>query len=103
MENVIKELKYHAGLDHLPSALFGANGAWLVLATIAHNLARWVGRFGFGEGHRSLKTLRRRALSVPGRVTRSARRTTLHLPAEWPWANDFLLALDRLRALPQLA
>lgn len=100
VESVIKDLKDAAGLDHLPSGRFGANGAWLVLATIAHNLARWVGRFGMGEGHRMLRTLRRRVLAVPGRITRSGRRTTLHLPAHWPWARDLLSALDQLRAMP---
>lgn len=100
VENVIKDLKDAAGLEHLPSGRFGANGAWLVFATIAHNLARWVGRFGIGEGHRMMKTLRRRALAVPGRITRSGRRRTLHLPAHWPWADEFLRALGRLRALP---
>jgi len=46
------------------------------------------------------KTLRRRYLAVPGRLTRSARRWALHLPARWPWAAGFLAALRRLRALP---
>lgn len=100
IESVIKDLKDAAGLDHLPSGRFGANGAWLVLATIAHNLARWVGRFGMDEGHRMLRTLRRRVLAVPGRITRSGRRTTLHLPTHWPWAADLLDALERLRAMP---
>jgi len=100
VENVIKDLKDAAGLAHLPSGCFGANSAWLVFATIAHNLARWVGRFGMGEGHRMLKTLRRRVLGVPGRITCSGRRRTLHLPASWPWAADFTSALGRLRALP---
>jgi hypothetical protein len=100
VENVIKDLKGAAGLEHLPSGRFGANSAWLVLATIAHNLARWVGRYGMGEGHRMLKTVRRRALAVPGRITCSGRRRTLHLPARWPWAVDFVAALGRLRALP---
>lgn len=98
VENVIKDLKDAAGLDHLPSGRFGANGAWLVLATIAHNLARWVGRIGTGEGHRMLRTLRRRMLAVPGRITRSGRKTTLHLPSHWPWADDILNALTKLRA-----
>ena len=35
------------------------------------------------------KTLRRTLLALPGRLTRSARRWTLHLPAGWPWAHSF--------------
>ena len=46
------------------------------------------------------KTLRRRLLHLPGRLTRSARRRLLHLPTDWPWATQFLGALTRLRAIP---
>ena len=46
------------------------------------------------------KTLRRRFFSLAGRITRSARRLTLHLPQRWPWEAQFDRALARLRALP---
>jgi hypothetical protein len=46
------------------------------------------------------KTLRRTLLHLPGRLTRSARRWTLHLPTEWPWAHSFRMALARLRCIP---
>ena len=46
------------------------------------------------------KTLRRRFFSLAGRLTRSARRLTLHLPRRWPWENQFSGALARLRAIP---
>ena len=46
------------------------------------------------------KTLRRRFFSLAGRITRKARRLTLHLPQGWPWENQFNSALARLRALP---
>jgi len=45
------------------------------------------------------RTLRRRLLSVPGRITRTSRRVTLRLPARWPWETAFLTALQRLRAI----
>ena len=48
----------------------------------------------------SPKTLRVRYLEVPGRLTRSARRPTLHLPARWPWQWRFQFALARLRCIP---
>ena len=66
----------------------------------AHNLARWIGRIGLREPVATTKTLRRRLFSLAGRLTRSARRLTLHLPQRWPWANRFSGALARLRALP---
>ena len=67
---------------------------------MAHNLARWTARIGLGEPVVSTKTLRRRFFSLAGRLTRSARRLTLHLPQRWPWENQFSRALARLRALP---
>lgn len=70
---------------------------------LAHNLARWTARFGLGAGIVTTKTLRRRYFNLPGRLTRSARRVTLHLPTCWPWAVEYTAALSRLRALPLLA
>jgi hypothetical protein len=49
VENVIRDLKYGVGLNHLPSGKFAANAAWLTLNVLAHNLARWTSRIGLGE------------------------------------------------------
>ncbi len=101
VENVVRDLKYGVGLNHLPSGRFAANGAWLGLNVIAHNLARWLARIGLGpETRLTTRTLRRRLLCLPGRLTRSARRWTLHLPRDWPWARAFLAILQQVRALP---
>jgi len=99
VENAIRDLKYGVGLNHLPSGRFAANAAWLAFNVMAHNLARWVGILGLGSPLLRTKTLRRRLFGLVGRVTRSARRLTLHLPARWPWQLDFDRALARLRAL----
>ena len=90
-------------LNHLPSGRFPANGAWLAVQVLAHNLARWTARIGLGEGIVTTKTLRRRLFALAGRLTRSARRLSLHLPAHWPWAVGWSTALARLRAIPLLA
>jgi hypothetical protein len=102
VENLIRDLKEGFGLNHLPSGRFAANGAWLAVCVIAHNLARWTGRIGLdqNEGIVMARTLRRRLFRLVGRLTRSARRVTLHLPARWPWAEAFRIALIRLRAIP---
>ena len=116
IENAIRDpassagqaLKYGVGLNHLPSGRFAANGAWLAVQSlprtrygvIAHNLARWTARIGLGEQIVTTKTLRRRFFSMAGRLTRSARRLTLHLPQRWPWENQLSRALARFRALP---
>jgi hypothetical protein len=100
VENAIRDLKEGVGLDHLPSGRFAANGAWLAVAVMAHDLARWTARIGLGAGIVTTKTLRRRLFGLVGRLTRSARRVTLHLPARWPWATGWSAALARLRAIP---
>ena len=100
IENAIRDLKYGVGLNHLPSGRFAANGAWLAVQVLAHNLARWAARIGLGEQLVTTKTLRRRFFSMAGRLTRSARRLTLHLPRGWPWETRFSRALARLRAIP---
>ena len=100
IENAIRDLKYGVGLNHLPSGRFAANAAWLAAQVMAHNLARWTARLGLGEQIVTTKTLRRRFFALAGRLTRSARRLTLHLPRRWPWEEQFSRALARLRAIP---
>ena len=100
IENAIRDLKYGVGLNHLPSGRFAANAAWLAAQVMAHNLARWTARLGLGEATATTKTLRRRFFSLAGRLTRSARRLTLHLPKGWPWEHQFRRALARLQAIP---
>ncbi len=101
IEDAIRDLKHGVGLNHLPSGRFAANAAWRAVQVIAHNLARWTARIGLGEPEVvTTKTLRRRFFALAGRLTRKARRLTLHLPQHWPWENQFTRALTRLRALP---
>jgi hypothetical protein len=103
VELCIRDLKDQA-LAHFPSGQFSANAAWTVIAALAHNLLRWVGVLGLpGSTVRSARTLRRRLLALPGRLTRTSRRWTLHLPARWPWQRAFVEALTRIRALPATA
>ena len=100
IENAIRDLKHGVGLNHLPSGRFAANGAWLAVQVMAHNLARWTARIGLAERTVTTKTLRRRVFALVGRITRSARRLTLHLPQHWPWETQFTRAMARLRAIP---
>jgi hypothetical protein len=103
VELAIRDLKDQA-LAHFPSGHFYANAAWTVIAALAHNLLRWTSTIGLpGQTIRAARTLRRRLLALPGRLTRSARRWTLHLPARWPWQHDFIRALARIRELPAAA
>jgi hypothetical protein len=89
VEQVIADLKSSA-LAHLPSGSFAANSAWLVLAAMAFNLTRAAGALASTfHAKATTATLRRQLISVAARVTRSARRSTLRLPAAWPWADTW--------------
>ena len=103
VELAIRDLKEQA-LAHFPSGRFSANSAWCVIAALAHNLGRWTSLIGLpDEPPRTARTRRRRLFELPGRLTRSARQWTLHLPARWPWQQHFTEALERIRALPVAA
>ncbi len=85
IEQVNADLKGSA-LAHLPSGVFTANAAWLVLAAMAFNLTRSAAAAaGNGLAKARTGTIRRKLISVPARIASSARKVRLHLPADWPW------------------
>ena len=86
----------------MPFREFAANAAWLELVLVAQDLLSWAQSLLL-EGDLARcepKRLRYRLLHVAGRITRSGRRTRLHLPEGWPWAGALVEAFSRLRALP---
>lgn len=101
VEDRVKTLKA-TGASHLPFAAFTANAAWLELALTGHDLLVWTQQLTLDGEHAICepKRLRYRILHVAGHLTRHARRTTLHLPADWPWAAAITRAFKRLDALP---
>jgi hypothetical protein len=102
VELAIRDLKDQA-LAHFPSGKFLANAAWTVIAALAHNLLRWTTLIGLPNTViPTARTFRRRLLTVPGRITRTARTVTLRMPARWPWDTQFLTALAQLRAVAPL-
>jgi hypothetical protein len=102
VELAIHDLKDQA-LAHFPSGKFLANAAWTVIAALAHNLLRWTTLIGLPDTTiPTARTLRRRLLNIPGRITRTVRQVTLRMPARWPWEHHFLAALKRHRATPSL-
>ena len=104
VEPAIKDLKA-AGLAHSPSGKFAANAAHLGCAALAHNLARWTARLGQTQHPHRLTvtaTIRRRLLTVPGRVVNHSHKHTLRMPHNWPWATTFTTALTHIRNLPML-
>jgi hypothetical protein len=106
VELAIRDLKEGAGLEHIPSGQFFANAAWLGCAVLAHNLIRWSATLGgiTPDGELTVaRTIRTRLIGLPGRIVNRSGQPTLRLPARWPWADAFLRAFARLRAIPQLA
>ena len=88
IEQVIADLKDSA-LAHLPSGVFTANAAWLVCATIAHNLTRAAGALASTFHARArIGTIRAQLINTPGRIARSAHQLVLHLPQHWPWQDE---------------
>jgi Transposase DDE domain group 1 len=95
VEQVIADLK-NGPLAHLPSGRFAANSAWLVLAGIAFNLTRAVGALtSLTHAKATTATIRAQLINIAARVATSARCTTLHLPAAWPWAPRLAAAVHR--------
>jgi len=89
------------GLGRLPFQAIEPNQAWFELALLAQDLLAWL-RLLVLEGELALakpKRLRHRLLHVAGRLTRSGRRRTLHLPAAWPWRDQLTRAFERVTAL----
>jgi DDE family transposase len=101
VEDAVKTLKA-SGASHMPFHAFTANAAWLELAILAHNITIWTQQLTLDGEHRICepKRLRYRILHVAGQLTRHARKTTLHLPADWPWTDAILKAFKALNALP---
>ena len=85
IEQVHADLK-NSALAHLPSGVFTANAAWLVLAVIAFNLTRAAATIAAPVLARATTaTVRRTLIQIPCRIATRARRIIMHLPRDWPW------------------
>ena len=102
IEQVHSDLK-NSALAHLPSGVFTANAAWLVLAVIAFNLTRAAASLTEPAlAKATTATIRRKLITVPARVATSARRITLHLPEGWPWEIAWTALFDRVSDPPSV-
>jgi hypothetical protein len=94
-----------SGLRNLPFIDFDNNACWVELVCLAQDLVAFTqglalsGEMACAEP----KRLRYALLHSAGRVTTTARTTTLHLQREWPWAPQLVAAFQRLRSLPMLS
>jgi hypothetical protein len=76
----------------------------LTHAVIAFNLARAAGVAASPQHARARwGTLRTQLINLPARIASSARRLTLHLPSDWPWADAWQTLFDIATAPPVTA
>jgi hypothetical protein len=102
IEQVHADLK-NSALAHLPSGVFTANAAWLVLAVMAFNLTRTAGSMAAADLARATTaTVRRKLVHLPCRIATSARRITIHLPRAWPWEAAWTALFDRVSDPPEV-
>ena len=103
IEQVHADLK-NSALAHLPSGVFTANAAWLVLAVIAFNLTRAAATLAAPNtselARATTATVRRKLIQIPCRIATSARRMILHLPQDWPWQAAWTQLNDRFADPP---
>ena len=101
VENRIKEAKLGFALDNLPSRLFHANWAYLLVTLLAYNLLCWLKLLALPANEQSsyAKRLRFRFIAVAATVGRSGRRLVLRLSAGYALITDFVAALQRIRGL----
>jgi hypothetical protein len=92
------------GLRALPSKTWQVNTGWVIAANIAADLAAWTRLLGHADDpdlrDADPDTLRYRVWHLPARLARHARRRTLAISPDWPWAKAFLTCWQRLCALP---
>lgn len=103
IEQVNADLK-NSALAHLPSGMFTANAAWLVLAVMAFNLTRAAATLtGPVLAKATTGTIRRKLINVAARIASSARRITLHLPLSWPWQQHWTALFNHVCGPPATA
>ena len=93
-ERFIGEAKSGVGLRHLPCEAEEANRIWFGVGMLTYNLLKLMQQevLPVGWKHRTIQTLRRKALRLVGKVTKSARQLTLQLRAS-------LRQIERLRTV----
>ena len=96
---------YDGPLAHLPSGVFNANAAWLVIAAMAQNLMRAAGTLA-GPLHAKARaaTIRRDLITVAARTARHGRgHLTLHLPEAWHREHEWRSLWYAACGPPQIA
>ena len=101
VEDRIRHAK-DTGLGRFPSRDYRINQAWLTATAIAADLIAWLRMLALTGDLATAepKALRYRLLHVPARLTHSARRRHLRIPATWPWTDHIVAAFAKIAAIP---
>lgn len=104
-EDTIRQLKEDFGLCHAPVQNFFGNWLWWHGCALAYNVARWIRHFALPASFARCrgKRLRLAFFNIAARVVTHARQLWLRIPRSHAWADAFIEALTRTRALPAYA
>lgn len=105
MENLIKEHKHDFGFEKMPTGMFHANWAWLLISQLAWNLMAWFKRCCLPKSCHSmtLGTLRHRLLNVAGKIVHQGRQLFLALSDENLFQDWWSFALKQLAQLTPIS
>ena len=106
-ENVIEQLRNGVSALRMPSDSLDANGAWLLIATLAYNIKQWLGVCLGPKFRTAAKEIRRMEfrrflrsiILLPCQFVRSARQTVLRLLTYSPWAQVLIDGTAYFRAM----
>jgi hypothetical protein len=105
MENLIKEHKRDFGFEKMPTRLFHANWAWLLMSQLAWNLMAWFKRCCLPKECQTmtLGTLRHRLLNVAAKIVHQGRQLFLVLSDENFYQDWWSFALKQLAQLTPIS
>jgi hypothetical protein len=100
-ELIIRELKEAYALGKIPTGHWEANVAYFHLVCFAYNLLNWWKRFCLPApfNRRTLQTIRRELLAIPGELVRPQGIPTIRLPVSYPYRDVFIKTLQRTKTL----
>ena len=105
IEKHIRELLYDYPLAHIPTAEWLPNVAFFQLLLFAFDLVHYFKRLCLPPAYRvkTLKTVRRELLVIPGRLVKSKNRYRLNLPRGYHFESAFRHALGKISKLRPVA
>jgi hypothetical protein len=98
-ENVIQQLGTGLAAWRMPVAEFDGNSAWLEIARLAWNIAKWLALLALPDETTrwEWKRFRLAFVFVAAQVLRRSRQVTLRISASHRWHRLFVAALERLQ------